>query len=353
MDWNKLEELSKRFEELGKKIVDPGVIARQEEYKEYLREHGNIAPVARKYAEYRGLLRSKQSNQEMLEKEGVEEELKELAREENGELEDRIKVLTRELGDFLKGKHKVRNSVIMEIRAGTGGDEAALFAADLFRMYTRYAERKGWKIEYMDSHATGLKGFKEVVFTVEGQGAYDSFMFESGTHRVQRIPVTESSGRIHTSTATVAVLPQVEDIELRISHDELRVDTYRASGKGGQHLQKTDSAVRITHLPTGIVVQCQDERSQTKNKVKAMKFLRAKVYDKMKTDQDSARSDKRKKQVGSGERSEKIRTYNYPQNRITDHRAGVSLYNLETIIDGSLDELIKQVREKVNDDEVE
>jgi peptide chain release factor 1 len=349
MDLKKIEQIEKRFVELEGLIVDPAVISNQEHYKAYLKEHGHIAPAARKFGEYKDTVKQIESLRDMAKKADSEPELRQLADEEILQLEARKAALLSELEDSLQEKKKTRNNAIMEIRAGAGGEEAALFAADLFRMYTRYAESKGWKVELISEHSTGLKGFKEAIIAIEGSEVYDHLMYESGVHRVQRVPVTEASGRIHTSTATVAVLPEIEEIELKINPDELRVDTYRASGHGGQNLQKTDSAVRMTHIPTGIVVQCQDERSQLKNRIKALKFLRAKLYEKYMGEQENAISSKRKQQVGTGERSEKIRTYNYPQNRVTDHRANVSLHTLEGIVNGDLDELVEEVRKKLKE----
>ncbi|HPE91447.1 MAG TPA: peptide chain release factor 1, partial [Synergistales bacterium] len=268
-------------------------------------------------------------------------ELSDLARDEMHELEPQLEELESRLRLLMLPRDPNDDkSVIVEIRAGTGGDEAALFAGDLFRMYSLFAENNGWKVEVMNSNETGIGGYKEVVFKVDGPGAYSQLKFESGVHRVQRVPVTESSGRIHTSTATVAVLPEAEDVDIDIRQEDLKIDTYRASGAGGQHVNMTDSAVRITHLPTGLVVTCQDERSQIKNRVKAMNFLKAKLYDMELREQQAKVAAERKGQVGTGDRSERIRTYNYPQNRLTDHRIGLTLYRLESMLEGDLQEMI-------------
>ena len=339
-----LDKLEKMFVELEKKITDQDVISKDKNYTAYLKEHGNIMAVVEKYREYKKKIQQMKETRSFLDKSNTDPELKLIAEQEEKELEIDIGKIINELSGHLRGENEKRiDNVIVEIRAGTGGEEAALFASDLFRMYTRYCENKGWKCDMIDSRTTGLKGFKEVIFSVEGKGVYDKLKYESGIHRVQRVPLTESSGRIHTSAATVAVLPQVEDVELEVRNGDLRIDTYRASGHGGQHLQKTDSAVRITHLPTGIVAQCQDERSQGRNKEKAMKLLRARLYQIKKEKQERDISDKRKKQVGSGDRSEKIRTYNFPQNRVTDHRINYSLYNLDNVLDGDLNKLIEKL----------
>ncbi|OIO74442.1 MAG: peptide chain release factor 1 [Elusimicrobia bacterium CG1_02_37_114] len=344
-----LDKLEKSFVELEKKITDQNVISKDRNYTAYLKEHGNIMAVVEKYREYKKKIQQIKETRDFLNKNDIDPELKLIAQDEEKELEVDIGKIVNELSP-LRGARPGRgdngkqiDNVIVEIRAGTGGEEAALFASDLLRMYTRYCENKGWKCDMIDSRTTGLKGFKEVIFSVEGKGVYDKLKYESGIHRVQRVPLTEASGRIHTSAATVAVLPQVEDVELEIRNEDLRIDTYRASGHGGQHLQKTDSAVRITHLPTGIVAQCQDERSQGRNKEKAMKLLRARVYQIKKEKQERDISDKRKKQIGSGDRSEKIRTYNFSQNRVTDHRINYSLYNLHDVLDGNLDKLIEKL----------
>jgi len=345
MDIDKFDKLEQRLIELEKLIADPQVISKNKEYKIYLKEHGFLVSIVNKYRNHKNIIKQINNLVEMQKKSDIEPELLSLAKEEEKELLLSADRLSKELENISKGEGKINeDNIIIEIRAGAGGDEAALFAADLFRMYTRYAEAKKWQVELIDSHSTGLKGFKEVIFSVEGKGAYSNFKYESGAHRVQRVPVTETSGRIHTSAATVAVLPQVGDVELKIKEQDLRIDTFRASGHGGQHLQKTDSAVRITHLPTGMVVQCQDERSQLKNREKAMKYLRARLYQKKKNEQETFISDKRRQQIGTGDRSEKIRTYNFPQNRVTDHRINFSLHNLESVLDGEMDKLIDALK---------
>ena len=344
MDINFLEQTEKRFTELESLITNASVIATDPNYSSYLKEHGTIMPLAGKYREYK---RIKQQLSDLLLIEDVE--LAQLTEEENKELNLQLKTIEPEIENVLsqKDKQEAVNSIVMEIRAGTGGDEAALFAADLFRMYTRYCERKGFKMELLSSHATGLKGLKEIIFSLEGDDIYSYFKNESGAHRVQRIPLTEASGRIHTSTATVAVLPEPKEVDLEIKTEDLRIDTYRASGHGGQHLQKTDSAVRITHIPSGLVVQCQDERSQGRNRQKAFRLLLVRLTDLREKTQASELSQERRTQIGSAKRSEKIRTYNYPQNRITDHRAGVSFHNLETVMEGELNDLIMTVKKEI------
>ncbi|MBU0951850.1 MAG: peptide chain release factor 1 [Elusimicrobia bacterium] len=342
METKYFEDLDNKCKELERLISDQKVIAQDKDYSNYLKEHGKILPAVLKYREF------KNSN-DQIESLAIldDEELKQLAEEEIKTIGITKKQLETELNEYFKNKDKqdlAINSVIMEIRAGTGGDEAALFAADLFRMYARYFERKGYKMESLSSHATGLKGFKEIIVGVEADNIYDILQYESGTHRVQRIPSTESSGRIHTSTATVAILPEPKEIDMEIKPEDLKIDTFRASGHGGQHLQKTDSAVRITHLPSGIVCSCQDERSQGRNRQKAYKLLLVRLSEMKTKAQDSEIGDARRAQIGSAKRSEKIRTYNYPQNRITDHRAGVTIHNLENILEGDLDEFLKQIK---------
>lgn len=347
IDINKLEQLEKRLAELELLVSDSSNI-NAAGYRDLLKEHGNTVNIVRKYQEYKKNTTHLRETEELL-KTSQDSEFKSLAEEEIIQLKAAVARLLTELDEQSKPKTGIdNNNIIMEIRAGAGGDEAALFASDLFRMYCRYIENRGWKAEVLDSHATGLKGFKEIVFSVSGNKVYDEFKYESGTHRVQRVPETEASGRIHTSTITVAVLPQVsDDIDLEIKPQDLRIDTYRASGHGGQHLQKTDSAVRITHIPTGFVVACQDERSQGRNREKAMKVLRARLYEQAQSAQEKTLSDERRKQVGTADRSEKIRTYNYPQNRVTDHRANLSFYNLDIIMEGAIDKMLKEIREKM------
>lgn len=336
----KLEAIEKKFQELSEKLGDPLVILDRGLYAKIAKEHSELEEIVKTYQEYKKALLQLEENKKFLEIEN-DPELKELIREEIKSLENKIEKLEKELPLVLLPKDpKDEKNVILEIRAGAGGEEAALFAAELLRMYQRYAERKGWKFDILDLNDTGLGGFKEVVAKIEGKGAYSRLKYESGVHRVQRVPITESSGRIHTSTVTVAVLPEVDEIEVEIRPEDLKIETMRASGHGGQHVNKTESAVRITHLPTGIVVTCQNERSQHQNKATALKILRAKLYELYQREQNQKIQQERRAQVGTGERSEKIRTYNFPQNRVTDHRIGLTLYNLPEILDGSLDEFI-------------
>lgn len=344
------EKLEKRLQELNMLISDVSVVSKSTEYKEYLKEHGKILPVVDTYRRYKKVLGEFKEVEEILSKVDSDLELKKIASEEKDKLQLEIELLSRKLSDFVLKETEMEkiDNIIVEIRAGAGGEEAALFASDLFRMYTKFSEKKGYNVELISSHSTGLKGFKEIVFSISAEGGdvYENFKYESGTHRVQRVPLTEASGRIHTSTATVAVLVEPEEIELKIEPEELKVDTFRASGHGGQHLQKTDSAVRITHLPSGIVIQCQDERSQLRNREKAMKVLRAKLYDLKKSEQKMAISQERKQQIGKAARAEKIRTYNFLQNRISDHRFGVSVFELEEILNGNLDKLLEKIKGK-------
>lgn len=337
--FDKLEALEERFEVVNQKLSDPDIITDQEEFKKYCKENADLTPIIEKYREYKSAKETIAECKEILQ--SGDKELEELAKMELAEAEDTIEACSAELKVLLLPKDPNDDkNVIIEIRGGTGGEEAALFAADLFRMYTMYAESQGWKIEILSSNPTDIGGYKEVTFSVSGQAAYSKFKFESGVHRVQRVPSTESQGRIQTSAATVAVLPEVEEVEVDINPNDLRIDVFRAGGPGGQCVNTTDSAVRITHLPTGIVVSCQDEKSQFKNKDKAMKILRSRIYEEMEAQRHSQIADERKSQVGSGDRSERIRTYNYPQSRVTDHRINLTLYKLEQIMNGSLDELI-------------
>lgn len=336
----KLAEVEKRYEEIGLKLADPATIADPPTYQRLVRTHAELHPVVEGYKRYRKLLEELQGVKALL-AEGADPEMRELAEAELHKLEERRDELEQELKVLLLPKDPAEEKdVVLEIRAGTGGEEAALFAADLTRMYTRYAEARGWKVEVLSSHPTTLRGFKEIVLGISGKGAYGKLRFESGVHRVQRVPATEASGRIHTSTVTVAVLPEPEEVEVQIDPKDLRIEVFRASGHGGQHVNVTDSAVRITHIPTGIVVSCQDERSQHKNRAKAMRVLRARLLEKAEAEQEAEISQRRREQVGTGGRSEKIRTYNFPQNRVTDHRIGLTLYNLEGILEGDVEELI-------------
>ncbi|NLK44839.1 MAG: peptide chain release factor 1 [Tissierellia bacterium] len=337
---DKLKAIEEKYDELGKQVIDPEVINDRENWQKLMKEHSDLEPIVLKFREYVKILDSLEEAKEML-RDKLEDDMKELVKEEIKDLEEKEEATREELKILLIPKdpndHK---NVIVEIRAGTGGDEAALFAGDLYRMYTRYAERNRWKTEVMSANEIGIGGFKEVIFMIKGKGAYSRLKYESGVHRVQRVPETEASGRIHTSAATVAVLPEAEDVDIDIQEKDLKIDIYRSSGAGGQHVNTTDSAVRITHLPTGIVVACQDERSQIKNREKAMKILKTRLYDKMLNDQAAERAEERKGQVGSGDRSERIRTYNFPQGRVTDHRINLTLYKLNAFIDGELDEMI-------------
>ena len=335
--FQKLEAVEKRYEELNKKIADPEIIARTSEWTGYMKEHAEIEEVVLKYKEYKKVLQQLNDAEAML----SDPEMKELAEEDIKSAKEQIPKLEEELKILLipKDPDDDRN-IICEIRGGAGGDEAALFAGTLFRMYSMYAERKHWKIEVLNENETGLGGYKEISFMVTGKGAYSRLKFESGVHRVQRVPETEASGRIHTSTATVAVLPVVEDVQIEINPADIKLEVFRASGAGGQHVNKTSSAVRLIHVPTGIVAECQTERSQTQNREYAMKLLKSRLYGKEKQEQDSKLAKERRSQVGSGDRSEKIRTYNYPQGRITDHRIGFSIYQMEDFLNGNLDEMI-------------
>ena len=335
--FDKLEDVEKRYEELTKLISDPEVIANQSEWQKLMKEHSNIQDIVEKYREYKKTKQSMQEAKELME----DPEMKELAETEYYEAKERIPKIEEELKVLLIPKDPDDDkNIICEIRAGAGGEEAALFAGTLFRMYTMYAEKKHWKLEVLNENETGLGGYKEISFMVTGKGVYSRLKFESGVHRVQRVPDTESSGRIHTSTATVAVLPVVEDVEIDINPSDIKMEVFRASGAGGQHINKTSSAVRLIHEPTGIVVECQTERSQFQNKDNAMRMLRTKLYDIEKQKQDKEIANSRKTQVGSGDRSEKIRTYNYPQGRITDHRIGFSIFQIDNFLNGDLDEMI-------------
>ncbi len=335
-----LREAEKHFEEINELLMDMAVISDAERYKNLMKEHKNLSPIIEKYREYKTAEDNLAQAKELLTAES-DPDMKAMCEEEINACKESIEVLTEELKVLLLPKDEDDDkNVIVEIRAGTGGEEAALFAHSVFRMYSMYADRKGFKIEVMNNNETELGGIKEIAFTVEGGGAFSRFKFESGVHRVQRVPETETQGRIHTSAITVAVLPEAEEVEIEINPNDLEVDTYRSGGAGGQHVNKTDSAIRITHKPTGLVVECQDERSQFKNRDKAMKMLRTKLYDMERTKKQQERADERKSQVGSGDRSERIRTYNYPQSRLTDHRIGLTLYSLEAILDGDLDGVI-------------
>ena len=336
---NKLEEVVDRFREVEGLLSDPTVVNDQNRYRALTKEHAELVDVVRSYHRYCQIRQELTGSQELLK--DPDPDVREMAGAEVADLQTEKKQLEAQLKLMLlpKDPNDSRN-VILEVRAGTGGDEAALFAGDLFRMYTRYAENQGWKVELLNSAESEAGGFKEVIAMITGNGAYSRFKYESGTHRVQRVPETETQGRIHTSACTVAVLPEAEDVEIDIDPSDLRIDLFRASGAGGQHVNKTESAVRITHIPTGVVVSCQDEKSQHKNKAKAMKVLQSRLLDAMQAEQQAKMAADRKSQVGSGDRSERIRTYNFPQGRCTDHRVGLTLYKLEAIMQGDLDEVI-------------
>jgi len=337
---DKLEKIKQRYEELGQKLSDPGIIADQQLFRELAKEHAALEEIVSVFDEYRSALAACEDCRELL-NETNDADLRELAHEELKSAEAEAERLEEQLKIMLlpKDPNDDRN-VIIEIRAGIGGDEAALFGAVLYRMYSRYAERHGFKLDIIDMNDTEIGGVKEAVFSIRGKAAYSRMKFESGVHRVQRVPETESQGRIHTSAATVAVLPEAEDVDVTIDPNDIRVDTYRSSGAGGQHVNKTSSAIRITHMPTGIVVQSQDERSQIQNREKAMRVLKSRLYELYSTQAHDAEAEKRKAMVGSGDRSMKIRTYNFPQSRVTDHRIGLTLYKLEAFIDGDMDEMI-------------
>lgn len=335
--FEKLEAVEKRYEELTKLIADPEIIANQAEWQKLMKEHAGIEDIVLKFREYKKVKETMNEAEELMK----DVEMKELAEVEYYEAKENLPKIEEELKILLIPKDPDDDKNIMcEIRAGAGGEEAALFAGTLFRMYTMYAEKRHWKLEVLNENETGLGGYKEISFMITGKGVYSRLKFESGVHRVQRVPDTESSGRIHTSTATVAVLPVVEDVEIEINPADIKMEVFRASGAGGQHINKTSSAVRLIHEPTGIVVECQTERSQFQNKDNAMKMLRTKIYEIEKEKQDSEITNERRTQVGSGDRSEKIRTYNYPQGRITDHRIGMSIYQMENFLNGDIDEMI-------------
>ncbi|MBC8532703.1 peptide chain release factor 1 [Yeguia hominis] len=336
-----LSVFEQRCQDIDERICDPAVIADRKQYAELQRERKNLMPIVEKYREYTETQAQLDEAKSLLQEGGLDRELRELAEEQLSEARDALETITEELKILLlpKDPNDDRN-VIMEIRAGAGGEEAALFASVLFRMYAMYAELKGWKTEFLSANETELGGYKEISFAINGEGAYSRLKYESGVHRVQRVPETETQGRIHTSTCTVAVLPEADDVEIEINPKDLAIDTFRSSGAGGQHVNKTSSAIRITHLPTGMVVECQDERSQFKNKDKAMKILRSRLFEQKQQEQDAQVAAERRSQVGTGDRSERIRTYNYPQGRMSDHRIGLTLYRLEDLLNGNIDEVL-------------
>lgn len=338
--FDKLDFILEKYEELSKKASDPDVIAKQKEWQKLMKEMSDLEPIVKEYTAYKKAKEELEEAKEILDMED-DEELREMAREELKANEAAIEEYTENLKILLLPKDPNDDkNVILEIRAGTGGDEAALFGSDLLRMYLRYAERMRWKTELIESNETEIGGVKEVVMLVKGKGAYSRLKYESGVHRVQRVPETESGGRVHTSAASVAVMPEVDDVEVNLDPNDVRVDVYRASGNGGQCVNTTDSAVRLTHMPTGLVVTCQDEKSQIKNKEKAFKVLKSRLFDLMQQEQNDKIAAERKSQIGSGDRSERIRTYNFPQSRITDHRINLTLYKLDSFLDGDLDEVI-------------
>ncbi len=336
----KLEELQERYDTLSAELSRREVINDRTQYTRYAKEHAELSKIVELFQKKKSLDTQLEENKELLH--DPDDEVRELAHEEIRNLQEELKQVTEAIQRALLPKDpNDEKNIVMEIRAGTGGEEAALFAAELFRMYSRFAEKNRWKVDMLSQNVTGIGGFKEVIFLVEGKGAYSQLKYESGVHRVQRVPETESQGRIHTSAVTVAVLPEAEEVDVEIDPTDLEIDVYRSSGPGGQHVNTTDSAVRITHKPTGIVVTCQDEKSQHKNKAKAMKVLRARLLDRMEQEQHREISEKRRSMVGTGDRSERIRTYNYPQNRVTDHRIGLTLYKLDAILEGELSQLIE------------
>ncbi|MBM7615094.1 peptide chain release factor 1 [Alkaliphilus hydrothermalis] len=339
---DKLAFLEDKYIDLSKKISDPDVISNQPVWTKLVKEHAELEPIVEKYKAFKQSEESLAEAKEILYDKSADEELREMAKMEIGEMEEKIGEYREELRILLLPKDPNDDkNVIVEIRAGAGGDEAGLFAAVLFRMYTRYAEDRGWKVEMMSVNETGVGGYKEVVFMIRGKGAYSKLKFESGVHRVQRIPTTESGGRIHTSTATVAVLPEVDDVDFQLNMNDVRVDVFRSSGAGGQSVNTTDSAVRVTHVPTGLVVSCQDEKSQLSNKEKALTILKARLLDQAIQEQNAEVAENRKSQIGTGDRSERIRTYNYPQGRVTDHRINVTIYKLDSFLEGDIEEMIQ------------
>ena len=338
--FDKLKSVEKRYDDLNQLLSDPKVISQQSEFQKYAREQSELSPIVNKFQELQKINRQLEENKKILDEE-QDPEVVEMAREDVADLETQKQEAEGALKLLLLPKDpRDERNVIVEIRAGTGGDEAALFSNDLFRMYSRYAEEKKWDVEILSSNLTGKGGFKEVIFNISGKGVYSKLKYEGGTHRVQRVPDTESQGRIHTSAVTVAVMPEVEDVDIKVNPADIKIDVYRSSGPGGQSVNTTDSAVRLTYIPTGMIVTCQDEKSQHKNREKAMKVLRARLYDEEQRKQQESMASERKQQVGSGDRSERIRTYNYPQERVTDHRIGLTLHKLSFMMEGDLNELL-------------
>ncbi|MFU0800100.1 MAG: peptide chain release factor 1 [Xylanivirga thermophila] len=341
--FDKLDFIEKQYEQLSIAISNPEIIGQQDKWRKLVKENAELEPIVNKYREYKDVTGEIEETQGLLLEES-DKEFKDMVEQELSKLKKKQQELKEELEILLLPKDpNDEKNVVVEIRSGAGGEEAALFGADLFRMYTRYAERQRWKVEILSSNYTDMGGVKEIIFVIEGKGAYSRLKYESGVHRVQRIPTTESGGRIHTSTATVAVLPEAEDVDVEINPNDLRVDVYRSSGHGGQSVNTTDSAVRITHIPTGMVVTCQDEKSQLKNKEKALRVLKARLLDMAEQEQNSQYAEARKSQIGTGDRSERIRTYNFPQGRVTDHRIGFTIYQLESFLDGDLEEMINSL----------
>jgi peptide chain release factor 1 len=339
--FDRLEAMEKRYEQLSELLCNPEIISDPEKLRTYSKEQSDLAETVETYRAYRTAKQQLQDAKDMLQ-EKLDDEMREMVKAEIEELSERLERLEGELQILLLPKDPNDDkNVFLEIRAAAGGEEAALFASDLLRMYSRYAERQGWRTEVIDANYTDIGGLKEVTMSIQGKGAYSKLKFESGTHRVQRVPATESGGRIHTSTATVAVLPEVEDIQVEVHEKDIRIDTFCSTGPGGQSVNTTQSAVRITHIPTGIVVSCQDEKSQLKNREKAMRVLRARLYEKYLMEQQAEQAAQRKSQVGTGDRSERIRTYNFPQSRVTDHRIGLTLHRLDSVLDGDLEEIIQ------------
>lgn len=344
--FKELEDIAKEYQNLNQQLSKPEIIANQEQFQKLAKRHSEIARMAQLYIEYKKI-EEEISENEQLRKEEKDPELREMIEEEIDLLEKRKDKIKESLQELMNPEDpRNKKNIIVEIRAGAGGEEAALFVSDLFRMYSRFAERNHWKVEVMNSNPTEIGGFKEIIFGISGKNVFGTLKQESGVHRVQRIPITESGGRIHTSTVTVAIMPEAEEIEMEINPNDLKIDRFRSTGPGGQSVNTTDSAIRITHLPTGIVVTCQDEKSQHKNKDKALKILRARLFDRLQQEKNKEIEQQRRKQVGTGDRSERIRTYNFPQNRVTDHRLNVSFYNLEEILDGNLFDLIEHFKER-------